>query len=82
MLEDDATNVTVETATNTPRDVTLVAGAPPAATLTFSVESLPAHGSLKDGNGASIGSVPYTLPTRKVTYTPTSAFAGSDIAGN
>ena len=74
----DATNVLVETATNTPRDVTLVAGAPPTATLTFSIESLPAHGSLKDGNGASIGSVPYTLPTRKVTYTPTSAFTGSD----
>ncbi|HMH53247.1 MAG TPA: Ig-like domain-containing protein, partial [Candidatus Acidoferrum sp.] len=74
----DATNVTVETATNTPRDVTLVAGAPPGATLTFSVQSLPAHGSLKDGSGAPIGSVPYTLPSRKVTYTPASAFTGSD----
>jgi Big-like domain-containing protein len=74
----DATNVTVETATDTPRDVTLVAGAPPAATLTFSIESLPAHGSLKDASGAPIGSVPYTLPSRKVTYTPASAFTGAD----
>jgi hypothetical protein len=74
----DATNVTVETATDTPRDVTLVAGAPPAATLTFSIQSLPAHGSLKDGSGAPIGSVPYSLPTRKVTYTPASAFTGAD----
>ena len=76
----DATNVSVETATNTPRDVTLVAGAPPTSTLTFSIESLPAQGgSLKDGSGAPIGSVPYTLPSRKVTYTPpTSVFTGPD----
>src|SRR5262249_15190372 len=74
----DATNVTVETATDTPRDVTLVAAAPTGATLAFSVESLPAHGSLKDAAGAPIGSVPYALPSRKVTYTPAGAFTGSD----
>lgn len=75
----DATTVAVETPTNTPRDVTLVAGAPPGATLTFSVESLPAPGnSLKDGTGAPIGSVPYTLPSRIVTYTPSSTFTGLD----
>src|SRR5262249_27593399 len=44
----DALNVVVETQPATPRDVTLVAGAPPTATLTFSVESLPSNGSLKD----------------------------------
>ena len=74
----DALNVVVETPVDTPRGITLVAGAPPAATLTFSVESLPAHGTLKDGAGVAIGSVPYSLPSRKVTYTPASAFTGLD----
>lgn len=74
----DATNIAVETLTDTPRNITLVAGAPPAATLTFAVESLPAHGTLKDGSGATIGSVPYALPSRIVTYTPASGFNGLD----
>lgn len=74
----DATNVAVETPTDTPRSITLVAGAPPAATLTFSIESLPAHGALKDGSGASIESVPYALPSRRITYTPTTGFTGLD----
>jgi len=74
----DATNVAVETPTDTPRTVTLVAGAPPAAILTFSIESLPAHGTLKDESGTAIASVPYTLPSRKITYTPTTGFTGLD----
>jgi hypothetical protein len=74
----DATDVAVETPTDTPRSVTLVAGAPPAATLTFSIESLPAHGALQDGSGATIESVPYALPSRKVTYTPATGFTGLD----
>jgi hypothetical protein len=78
LLVVDATDVLVETPNETPRSITLVAGAPPAATLTFAIQSLPAHGTLKDSGGVTIGSVPYALPTRKVTYTPGSGFTGLD----
>lgn len=74
----DATDIVVETPTDTPRSITLVAGAPPLATLTFSIESLPTHGALKDSSGATIESVPYSLPSRKVTYTPATGFTALD----
>lgn len=74
----DATDIVVETPTDTPRSVVLLAGAPLLATLTFSVESLPAHGTLKDSSGVTIESVPYALPSRKVIYVPATGFTGLD----
>lgn len=62
----DATDVSVETVGGTPVTVTLPAGAPAGDTLSFSIESQPANGSLG------------SLTGNQVTYTPSSGFTGSD----
>jgi Big-like domain-containing protein len=45
---------------------------------TFTVLSLPANGSLYDGNGILITAVPYTLPDARVTYAPATGFIGTN----
>lgn len=42
----------------------------------FRITSLPASGSLADGNGNTITAVPYTLPNMLVTYRSLAAFSG------
>jgi len=46
--------------------------------LTFSIESLPAHGTLRDSLGALITTVPTTLPDARLSYTPAIGFTGDD----
>ena len=52
---------------------------PPAA-LTFTITTLPAHGTLADPNAGPITTVPYTLaaPGRWVTYTSAAGYTGPD----
>jgi predicted acyltransferase (DUF342 family) len=45
---------------------------------TFSVLSLPAHGSLRNSLGDPITTVPTTLPDAQLSYTPTAGFIGDD----
>ncbi len=79
-----AVNTSVGTAKDTPLTVTLVArdeGLPdPPGMLTFTVISLPGHGTLSELGVGPIGSVPYTLVpgANQVTYKPGSAYAGGD----
>jgi hypothetical protein len=44
----------------------------------YTITSLPAHGTLKDGFGTSITAVPYTLPDARVSYVSSGAFVGTD----
>ncbi len=44
----------------------------------YTVLTFPANGTLYDGNGAQITSVPYTLPDARVTYAPTTGFLGTN----
>ncbi|HEX6199194.1 MAG TPA: hypothetical protein VF150_02935, partial [Thermoanaerobaculia bacterium] len=44
--------------------------------LVFTIETLPATGTLRDGLGTLITAVPYTLPDARVSYTPTVGFLG------
>ncbi len=67
-----------ETTLQSPVDVTLVADAPDGVTLTYSVISLPANGTLVDSAENPIGSVPHGLSDQLVTYTAESGFIGLD----
>lgn len=49
--------------------------------ITYTVTSLPAHGTLKDGLGAAITAVPYALPDARVSYVSAAGFTGSDSFG-
>ncbi len=76
-----ASNVAVEVWVDTSVNVTLVATDPdPADPLTFSVKSLPAHGTLRDPGNGAIGTVPLHLVNngRVVAYTPTPGYVGTD----
>lgn len=44
--------------------------------LVFTIETLPAAGTLRDGLGTLITTVPYTLPDARVSYTPSTGFLG------
>ena len=44
----------------------------------FRITSLPANGILKDSLGATITSVPTTLPSSRVSYTPNTGFVGTN----
>jgi len=46
--------------------------------LTYSVESLPSHGTVHDSNDTQVSSVPYILPDNQVKYTADSNYVGSD----
>jgi hypothetical protein len=46
--------------------------------ITYTITSLPAHGTLKDGFGAAITAVPYTLPDARVSYLSSAGFTGTD----
>ncbi len=73
----DALDLLTETVTDTAVTIPLAAGAPNGDILAFSIESLPGHGSLRDG-GTAVESVPFALSGSTVTYTPDSGFLGSD----
>jgi hypothetical protein len=49
--------------------------------ITYTITSLPAHGTLKDGLGAAITAVPYTLPDSRVSYLSSAGFTGTDSFG-
>ncbi len=51
-------------------------GVTPATT--YTILSLPANGILKDSLGATITTVPTTLPDSRVSYTPDTGFIGGD----
>ncbi len=59
----------VETQTNASVDIRLSAGAPDGVSLTYSVLTLPALGTLTDSEGGNIENVPATLPSPSLTYT-------------
>jgi hypothetical protein len=75
---------TASTNESTPVNITLLAtdeGMPnPPGALSYTVMSLPAHGSLADPGAGAIASVPYTLVGygKIVQYTPTMHYVGSD----
>ncbi|HEV8580133.1 MAG TPA: Ig-like domain-containing protein [Thermoanaerobaculia bacterium] len=45
----------------------------------FSIETLPAHGTLRDSLGNLINEVPMELSDDRVSYTPTTGFTGEDV---
>lgn len=47
----------------------------------FRITSLPLNGILKDSLGATITSVPATLPSSRVSYTPNTGFVGTNSFG-
>jgi hypothetical protein len=75
---------TASTNESTPVNITLSAtdeGMPnPPGALSYTVMSLPAHGSLADPGAGAIASVPYTLVGygKVVQYTPVMHYVGSD----
>ena len=58
------------------REPTLGLATPGIAARSYRVLSLPSLGTLKDGNGALIASVPYALPSPIVLYNPPVSTAG------
>jgi hypothetical protein len=46
------------------------------APLTYTIDTLPAVGTLRDSNGNTITSVPYTLPSSRVVFEPPAGFVG------
>ena len=44
----------------------------------YTILTFPLNGTLFDGNGTEITSVPYILPDARVTYAPASGFAGTN----
>ncbi|HKR67138.1 MAG TPA: Ig-like domain-containing protein [Thermoanaerobaculia bacterium] len=44
----------------------------------YTLLTLPVNGTLFDGFGAEVTSVPYTLPDARVTYTPSTGFIGTN----
>jgi hypothetical protein len=59
------------------REPSLGLATPGVAARSYHVLSLPSLGTLKDGNGASITSVPYLLPSPIVVYNPPVSSAGT-----
>ena len=72
----DATDVSVETATNTATALSLSAGGPDTVTLTFRVETLPS-GALTDSSSQQIQNPGTDLPDAKLTYTPPAGVTGT-----
>ena len=79
-----ASSTTVIVPVDTATTIDLVAsddGLPdPPAALTYTVTSLPDHGTLADVGAGAIGSVPYTLVDggNQVVYTPAGGYYGED----
>jgi len=79
-----AYDAVVQTAADTPVNVALVAtddaDPDPPAALTYSIRSLPTHGSLSDPFAGAISFVPYELGgySNIVTYTPDPEYEGLD----
>jgi subtilisin-like proprotein convertase family protein len=61
-------------------DVQLVGSTMTANPLDFIITSLPAHGTLRDGQAVMFGTVPYTLtdPDQWVRFVPAYGYAGDD----
>ncbi len=74
----DAKDVFAETSVGTPVTVILEAEAPPEASLTFTILSLPATGALSETSGAAIETVPFALSSSQVVYTPAAGFTGTE----
>jgi len=76
-----ASDALVRTLRGQPVSVTLDASGPePQDVLTFTVTSLPSHGTLSQPGGGAITTVPYQLPGggKTVTYAPAYRYAGTD----
>ena len=72
----DATDLSVETTTDTATAVRLTAGGPDTVTLTFRVETLPS-GTLTDSLGQRIQNPGTDLPDANLTYTPPAGVTGT-----
>jgi hypothetical protein len=70
-----APDLTASTTSGTPVSISLTGGA--TSTLQYSILSLPQDGTLTDGNGVAITSVPYVLPSPAVTYQSSAGFTGT-----
>lgn len=70
-----APDLTASTTSGSPVTISLNSGAPPSSV--YTIVALPLDGTLRDGNGALISSVPYTLPSPSVTYTSSPSFVGT-----
>jgi len=70
-----APDLSASTTSGTPVGISLTGGA--TSTLQYSVLSLPQDGTLTDGNGVPITSVPYVLPSPTVTYQSSGGFTGT-----
>ncbi|MBI4200918.1 MAG: tandem-95 repeat protein, partial [Chloroflexi bacterium] len=68
---------TVSTPEDTPRLITLTASDAEGQALAFIITSLPANGSLKQGNN-TVNAAPFTLSGATVTYTPNANFNGAN----
>jgi hypothetical protein len=72
---------TVNVVMDTARTITLTGddGDPGVTqTLSFRIQALPLHGTLRDSNSALV-TVGTTLPSASVTYTPNAGFTGNDL---
>ena len=77
MCSSDLVFTTADSNVTAGRVPTLGLATPGIAARSYHVLSLPSIGTLKDGNGASITSVPYLLPSSIVRYIPPVSSAGN-----
>ncbi|HEX2296383.1 MAG TPA: Ig-like domain-containing protein, partial [Actinomycetota bacterium] len=79
-----ATAGSATTDEDTPKTLTLAGSDPDGDDVSFEITSLPADGSLYDGDavaGAAISSLPYELSGADVTYAPDPGYNGPDAFG-